>query len=167
MLLKCDECFTERLFTRNPLRNRMMNELFEEIVPIILQEDDLNSMAFSVENRSPFLDTSLCEFAFSIPDKHLMRDGYSKAVLRDAVDGYLHDKVRLNSEKRGFNASISSLLRLNDEMNKEIILQDNPVYDYVDQTAIRRLLDEPYLTNSYSKFLFNVIALKVFFEVVK
>ena len=32
----------------------MLNELFEEVVPIILCEDDLNSIGHSIENRSPF-----------------------------------------------------------------------------------------------------------------
>ena len=34
----------------------MMNELFYEIVPVLLHEDDLNSMNFSIENRTPYLD---------------------------------------------------------------------------------------------------------------
>ena len=38
------------------MRNRMLNEMFHEVVPVILHEDDLNAMHFSVENRSPFLD---------------------------------------------------------------------------------------------------------------
>ena len=32
----------------------MANEMFNESVPVILHEDDLNSMYYSVENRSPF-----------------------------------------------------------------------------------------------------------------
>ena len=38
------------------LRNRMLNELLEEIVPVILFSDDLNCMMHSIENRSPYLD---------------------------------------------------------------------------------------------------------------
>ena len=40
----------------------MLNELFHEAVPVILHEDDLNAMYFSIENRSPFLDRELFEF---------------------------------------------------------------------------------------------------------
>ena len=59
----------EHNFSSNLLRNRMMNELFQEFVPVALHEDDFNSMTFSVENRSPFLDSKLIEFAYSIPNQ--------------------------------------------------------------------------------------------------
>ena len=39
----------------------MLNELSDEIVPVILFSDDLNSMMYSLENRSPFLDKKLVE----------------------------------------------------------------------------------------------------------
>ena len=54
--------FEERKICKDIMRNRMLNELFDEIVPAILFSDDLNSMMYSIENRSPFLDTKLIEF---------------------------------------------------------------------------------------------------------
>ena len=45
----------------------MMNELFHEVVPVILKHDDLNSMHYSIENRSPYLDRDLLEFTLTIP----------------------------------------------------------------------------------------------------
>ena len=38
--------FSESVFTKNLFRNRMMNEMFGEVVPIILYHEDLNSMCF-------------------------------------------------------------------------------------------------------------------------
>ena len=37
------------------LRNRLMNELFFETIPVILNEDDLNSMYYSLEIEVRFL----------------------------------------------------------------------------------------------------------------
>ena len=48
-----EEPFTETKYVKDLLRNRMLNELFHEVVPILLHEDDLNAMYFSIENRSP------------------------------------------------------------------------------------------------------------------
>ena len=70
-------------------------------------------MKYSVENRSPFLDKKLVEFAFSIPEELLIQKGYGKYILRESLKGILNDKVRLDRNKRGFNASINSLLDLN------------------------------------------------------
>src|SRR5262249_50778361 len=46
------EDFTEAKYASSLLRNRMMNEMFHEGVRVILHEDDLNAMYFSIENRS-------------------------------------------------------------------------------------------------------------------
>ena len=59
--------FFEKKFTKNILRNRLLNELFYESVPVILHEDDHNAMSLSMENRSPFLDRKLFEYSLQIP----------------------------------------------------------------------------------------------------
>ena len=62
----------------------MMNELFHEITPVILMQDDLNSMNVSVENRSPFLQPQLFDFLIKMPYQYF-RNGLAKNILRDAV----------------------------------------------------------------------------------
>jgi asparagine synthase (glutamine-hydrolysing) len=159
------EPFAEERFCEGLLRNRMMNELFREAIPVILHEDDLNSMRFSVENRSPYLDKALLEFAYSIPLEHLIHDGYGKYVLREAVAGILNDTVRLDRQKKGFNASVHSVVDLADPETGEYLLADGPVFDIVERDAIARLMDtEPPMTNSVSKFMFNFINTKLFLE---
>ena len=56
----------------------MLNELFHEVVPCILKDDDHNSMNYSVENRSPYLDKDLLNFSLSLPPEMLISDGYQK-----------------------------------------------------------------------------------------
>ena len=70
--------FEEEDFCDELLRNRMMNELFYEVVPVILKHDDLNSMYYSIENRSPYLDRELYNFAMTIPPHLLIQDGFQK-----------------------------------------------------------------------------------------
>ena len=77
----------------------MLNEIFTETVPVILHEDDLNAMCFSMENRSPFLDRDLFDLASSIPTEYLIRDGRAKAILRDAMRGIVPNIV-LDERKR-------------------------------------------------------------------
>ena len=69
----------------------MMNELFHEVVPVILKHDDLNSMYHSIENRSPYLDRNLLEFALTIPPHLLISSGFQKKILRDSGEGILCD----------------------------------------------------------------------------
>ena len=76
------ESFNEQIYCNNLMRNRMANEMFHEIIPVALHEDDLNAMYFSIENRSPYLDHNLFEFCQTIPTKYLIQKGYAKVVLR-------------------------------------------------------------------------------------
>lgn len=159
-----DEPFTERHFTDSLLRNRMLNELFYEATPVILHEDDLNSMMYSVENRSPYLDSNLFATAYSIPTQYLMHDGYNKYILRQAVAGILNDQVRLDRHKRGFNASIHSIVNFQDPAQQVELLAPSPVFDIIHRDKIAALMNQGNLPNSMSKFLFNFINAKLFLE---
>jgi asparagine synthase (glutamine-hydrolysing) len=157
--------FTEENFVPELLRNRMLNELFHEATPVILHEDDLNSMRWSVENRSPYLDTRLLEFANSIPSRHLVRNGYAKHVLREAVAGILNDTVRLDRRKKGFNASINSMVDFHDPVVKDYLLDPKAaVFDLVNRQEIARLFDMNPVPNHLSKFLFSFINTRIFLE---
>lgn len=158
------EPFTQSTYTPSLLRNRMMNEMFHEAVPVILHEDDLNAMYFSIENRSPFLDRSLFEFCYQIPSRHLIRDGFGKAVLRDAMRGIVPGRVLDNRRKVGFNASIFSFLDVHDPNVRSYLLDRSPVFDHVRRSVIEQLMEKPDLLNSESKFLFNFINCKMFLE---
>jgi asparagine synthase (glutamine-hydrolysing) len=165
-LLKKDfrEDFSERKYTNSLLRNRMLNEMFEEVIPVILKEDDLNSMCYSIENRSPYLDRHLFEFVYSVPSEYLIQQGFSKFLLREALKGILNESVRLDKRKVGFNASISSLVDFKNKKDRNYLLEDSPVFKLVDRTKMERLFDMENIPNSYSKFIFNFINAKIFLE---
>ena len=143
----------------------MLNELFHEATPVILHEDDLNSMLYSVENRSPYLDTGLQKFAFSIPCPHLIQKGYGKYVLREAVKGILNDKVRLDRKKKGFNASINSIIDFqNKDLRESILDSSSSLYEFIDQRKIESLISRKDQPNHFSKFIFNLINAKIFLD---
>lgn len=158
------EKYFDENYTDSPLRNRMMNELFHEVTPVVLHEDDLNSMKFSLENRSPYLDSRLFEFAYSIPPEHLMQEGFAKYLLRESVKGVLNDKVRLDRQKKGFNASITSVLDFNSTRVRERLLDDGPVFRFFKRERVEELLSQPVFSDSYNKFFFNFINTKLFLE---
>ena len=158
------EPFDEEDLADGLLVNRMRNELFHESVPVILHEDDLNAMSFSIENRSPFLDRELFEFAGSIPPRHLVQRGMAKAVLRDAMRGIVPERIIENRRKVGFNAPIRSFLDTSDDSVRAELLADGPVWDVVRRDAIEQMLDLDELPNSKSKFLFNFVNARLFLE---
>jgi asparagine synthase (glutamine-hydrolysing) len=159
-----EEEFEESMYSENMLRNRMLNEINHETIPVILHEDDLNSMHYSVENRSPYLDRNLAEFLFSIPPEHLIKNGFVKYLLRAAGNTFVADDVLWDKRKRGFNAPIDSLVDRTDNDTRDQLMAEGPIFDIVKRDAIESFLNEDLTDNSFSKNLFSFISAKLFLE---
>lgn len=159
--------FELKRFYKDELRNRMYNETFYETIPVMLHEEDMNSMRHSIENRSPFLDRKLYEFAYSIPTKYLIHNGYSKAILRDSMKGIVEERVLNEVKKIGFNASIFDLMDLNDNKLKSYMLDNSEIFNYIKRSKIENLIKSPKKANSYSKFLFYFLTSKIFIDQTK
>ena len=160
-----EEKFFEQNYSRELLRNRMLNELFNEVVPVILKHDDLNSMYYSIENRSPYLDRDLLEYSLTIPPNLLIDDGFQKKILRDSAKNILVDDIRLDRQKRGFNASISSLLDFSDKSVVDNIFDKNSnVNEYVNLEKLKKDIDFKNIPNHISKFIFSIISTNIFLK---
>ena len=91
----------------------------------ILRKVDRATMAYSLEARSPFLDTSLVEFAFSIP-RHWHRRGISgKRMLREAFGELLPSSI-WQRRKQGFAVPVGKWM--NGSLGEQFrdMLRDTP-----------------------------------------
>ncbi len=84
------------------LKLRLLQDLTAYSLPSLLRYDDRNSMAHSVESRVPFLDQELVEYVLSLPADAIIRNGWSRAILRDGMKGTLPERIRLRRWKVGF-----------------------------------------------------------------
>jgi asparagine synthase (glutamine-hydrolysing) len=83
-----------------------------EALPALLRFEDRNAMAFSVENRVPFLTADLLNFVFSLPEEEIISaDGRCKAVLLRAMRGLVPKEVLERRDKIGFAMPVSKLNR--------------------------------------------------------
>ena len=147
------------------IKNRMLNELFYETVPPSLDNEDLNSMYYSIENRSPFLNHDLVDLAFSIPSSQLISDGYSKHILREAITDIAHEEVRLDRLKKGFNASADSFFKNSSLDVIDLMNTASPFYDVISKEKVLNFFDKNnFYQNWDKKFLFNLINIKLFMD---
>lgn len=159
----------EKKIVSNKLRNRMLNELFYETVPVILHHDDMNCMYYSVENRSPFLDRKIFEFIFTLPNHYLVSDGYLKRILRDTIKGLVNETIRSNYQKTGFNGSLDSLVNIYGKPFKEF-LNDNLylVKEYFNVSHLKKFIYSNYnnkkIDNKLSKFIFTILNTIIFIK---
>jgi asparagine synthase (glutamine-hydrolysing) len=164
----------EKVFTfNNKLKyaspeDHINNSLYFEIktfLPGILLVGDKLSMANGLEERFPFLDNDLVDFAQKIPVKHKLgnlakeikkidenterkKNVYrqfddGKNVLRKAMEDFIPKKI-VERKKQGFSAPDESWYRgENAEYVKELLLGTNlACSEYINQDYIRKIVDE-------------------------
>jgi asparagine synthase (glutamine-hydrolysing) len=68
----------------------------------LLRYADKNSMAHGREVRLPFLQHELVQFIFSLPSSFKINDGYTKWILRKAMQDKLPEKIVWRTDKTGF-----------------------------------------------------------------
>ncbi len=81
------------------------------IFPTLLRNYDRFSMRSGVEIRMPFLSPELVTYSFSIPWQSKIRDGYSKAILREAARPWLPQNIVERKDKIGFQAPLADWMR--------------------------------------------------------
>ena len=84
--------------------NKMLYEYFTtQKLGTLLKYEDRNSMAFSIEARTPFADyLKLIEYVFQVPGVYKIHNGWSKYLLREAMKGIIPEEIRLRTDKKGF-----------------------------------------------------------------
>ncbi|MFN6112682.1 MAG: asparagine synthase (glutamine-hydrolyzing) [Bacteroidota bacterium] len=84
------------------LNGFLSNLMRVTLLPTLLHTEDINSMAFSIESRVPFLDHRLVDLSMRMPTQHRVYRGETKRVLRAAMRGIVPDQILDRKDKTGF-----------------------------------------------------------------
>ena len=134
------------------------------ILPTMLRNYDRYSMMYGVEVRMPFLDHRLVSYCFSLGMNAKIRNGFTKAILRESLVGLIPEETRLRKTKIGFTTPIIEWINgpwlswFEDTLNSQAFRQ----CELVDHIGIKKHLDlvnsvgEPHF--SYGLKLWRMIA---------
>jgi asparagine synthase (glutamine-hydrolysing) len=101
--------------------NLQHNEIFKVQMPHLLRYEDKNSMRHSVETRLPFVDYKVVEAAVSSSIDVKIRDGWTKWILREAVQDCLPASIVWRKNKMGFEAPTKLWLQsIHDKMVESV-----------------------------------------------
>ena len=84
------------------LQENLFRQLYSEPLPALLRYEDHNSMAWSVESRTPFMDYRLLEFTMGLPERYLLKNGVRKHILREAMHNIIPLAIENRRDKMGF-----------------------------------------------------------------
>lgn len=82
-----------------------------DILPTLLRNYDRYSMYAGVEIRMPFMDYRIVQMAFALPYSSKLRNGYSKAIIRDALAPFMPEEIVRRRYKIGFNTPIKEWMQ--------------------------------------------------------
>jgi asparagine synthase (glutamine-hydrolysing) len=85
-------------------KSKLLHSTFYGIMPTLLRNYDKYSMYAGVEVRMPFLDYRIIEFAFTLPNSFKLRNGFSKAIIRNAAKPIVPASILSNKIKTGWNS---------------------------------------------------------------
>ncbi len=121
-------------------------------LPSILRNFDRASMQAGVEVRMPFMDYRLVEFTHALPFESKVKAPYGKLILRDAMQGYLPDDIRLRVSKVGLMAPMDQLFNrfLRTFIMDTVHSQSFQQSAYWDGSAIARFVDHKDNSSSWS-----------------
>lgn len=137
--------------------NNMLQNYLIQNVPTQNYANDLVSMHFSLESRSPFLSRVLSEFIYSLRKDYFMYKGKSKSLLRTAMKSKLHQNIINNYEKTGFYSPFSSFFSKKDNIKIRNYLNNSKIiYKYIKKQKIKKLLKlkASQISHGESKLLF-------------
>lgn len=119
----------------------LLNDFDKIILPALLRYVDRNSMAFSIEDRLPFLDYRLVEFSMKLPLSAKIHGGYSKYIMRKALD--MPEKIRTRKDKIGFyTPELRWLEKYSDEYKALFVGNGFRAGKYIDHEKLVRDWDE-------------------------
>lgn len=132
----------------------------------LLHYGDAISMAHSMENRLPFMDYRLVEFASSMPPKLKLNDGLGKFVHRQALKKMVPDFILNNPKKLGFVSPLKQIFS-NEKWGALKILSGDKLNErkLFDRNRIKKMIDEHAIGKvNHERILFKILSVELWFQ---
>jgi asparagine synthase (glutamine-hydrolysing) len=97
-------------------------------------------MAHAVEGRTPFIDKQIAAFAFSLPDRLVVRNGQGKYLLRLWLEKNLPE-ARPFAKKQGFDVPIGTWIAAQAKPLAELLVRQPIIAELAEPEKIYALLD--------------------------
>ncbi len=126
--------------TADPVRRQHLQGLSHGALPALLESRDRTAAAHGVDPCYPFYDRRLVELSASLAGNQKLHDGWTRIVMRRAMDGILPPNIQWRKHKTEMLAHLASaLVRVDGERLAAIVHQPTSRIDeFADRIAVQR-----------------------------
>jgi asparagine synthase (glutamine-hydrolysing) len=144
----------------------MATDLKLYLIDDIMVKVDRSSMAHSLESRTPFLDPSIVQFAWSLPQNMKFRGNKGKIIMRELLRKYIPES-QMDRPKKGFSVPLCAWLRGPLRSWADALLNKNRLANsgYFNPSKVRQIWDEH--VNGHqdsSRILWNILMFQLWLD---
>lgn len=150
----------------NSVLNRKLALMHQTGLVNLLHYGDAISMAHSMENRLPFMDYRLVEFAASMPPEFKVNGGLGKSIHRNAVKNMVPDFILNNPKKLGFVSPLKQIFS-NEKSGALKFLLSDKLNDrkLFDRARVKKMIDEHAIGKvNHERILFKILSVELWFQ---
>ena len=114
--------------------------LSRPVMQRIIEVWESSAAACGLELRLPFCDRRLLEFCLALPPTQKRRDGWSRVVMRHAMDGILPSGIQWRADKGNLGPSFDHglLIKAKDDLDRMIQSDTGGIGRFVDLDVLRK-----------------------------
>ncbi len=118
--------------------------LTQGLHPFALEVFDKAAAAFSLELRYPFWDKRLVEFCFSLPPEQKLSQGWTRIVMRRAMEDILPPEIQWRTSKMDFSPNLVYGLLTQEKQTLERLIFHNTeiLNNYIDTDALQTMYEQ-------------------------
>lgn len=140
-------------------------DILSPMYPSMFELVDKAAAAFSIEARYPFFDRRVIEFCLAVPADQKFSQGWTRAILRRAMQGILPPEIQWRSNKGNLSVNVQRALLEKEAPTLESMLEwaGDFVSPYVDMDALknayRRYTENPLSSDEDLFAVYSVLVL--------
>ncbi len=139
-------------------KNRRYEDLISGDMPLALEIANKTAAPFGIEPTYPFSDRRLAEFCLALPDNQRIHDGFSRMIVRRALQNHLPDQVCWRSGKGNLGYNFCEGLLNQERPRLDALLLENTVnlHPYINLSTLSQIYQDPDLYETRSELIMNL-----------
>lgn len=133
----------------------------------LLHYGDAISMAFSIENRLPFIDFRIVDFCMKLNPSYLISNGKGKFIQRESLKEIIPLFIYEDTRKLGFPSPINNFLNENKKLLTDLLLSTECTNrNLFNEKILKKLINSDFSNKPHiARFLFRLISVELWFKI--